>query len=57
MTTLVTYLKDCFKKETSTFAAVTPAAETGTRVTKLSKHVKIPTWSRSMALETFKKQL
>ena len=49
--TLVTSLKDSFKKETPAAAGVTSAAETGTRVTKL------PTSSRSMSLETFAKQL
>ena len=57
MTTLVTSLKDSFKKETPTDAGVTSATETGTRVTKLTKPVKVPTWSKSMSLEMFAKQL
>ena len=57
MMTLVTFLKDSFKKETPAVAAVTSATEIGTRVIKLTKPVKVPTWSRSRALETFKKQL
>ena len=57
MTTLVTSLKDSFKRETPTAAGVTSTAETGTRVTKLTKYVKVPTWSSSMSLETFAKQL
>ena len=57
MMILVTFLKDSFKKETPAVAAVTSATEIGTRVIKLTKPVKVPTWSRSRALETFKKQL
>ena len=57
MTTLVTSLKDSFKKETPTAAGVTSTTDTGTRVTKLTKPIKVPTWSRSMYLETFAKQL
>ena len=55
--TLVTFLKDSFKKETPAVAAVTSATKTGTRGIKLTKPLKVPTWSRSRALETFKKQL
>ena len=53
MMTLVTFLKDSFKKETPAVAAVTSATEIGTRVIKLTKPVKVPTWSKSMSLDTF----
>ena len=37
--------------------ASTPAVTARAGVTKLTKPIKVPTWSRNMALETFKKQL
>ena len=45
MTTLVTSLNDSFKKEIPTAAGFTSAAETETRVTKLTKPVKVLIWS------------
>ena len=44
MKTLVMSLKDSFKRETPKAAGVTSADETGTRVTKLTKPVQVPTW-------------
>ena len=57
MRTLVTSLKDSVKRKTPAASGVASTAETGTRVTKLTKPVKVPTWSKSMYLETFAKQL
>ena len=55
MTTLVSSIKDTFTKDKS-FATPGVTAPTG-RVTKLTKPVKVLTWSRGMSLETFMKQL
>ena len=52
MPTLVTCHKDSFEKETPT-----ATNETGTRVSILTKPVKISTWSKSISLETFARQL
>ena len=55
MMTLVPSIKDTFTKDKS--SATSGATPTIGRVTKLTKPVKVPTWSRSMPLETFMKQL
>ena len=62
---LVSSLKASLPKEESSTqktpstasTAFTMAATTRNSVTKLTKLIKVPTWSRNMALETFKKQL
>ena len=58
MTALVSSFKDTFSKDElfapgSTLSSTT----TSSKVTKLQKLIKVPTWSRNMSLETFKKQL
>ena len=60
MLTLVSSLKDSIAKDGTTSSVKddsTPNVSTQARVTKLTKPVKVPTWSRSMSLETFMKQL
>ena len=57
MMALVMSLRDSFKRKTPTATGVTSADEIGTRVTKLTKPVKVSIWSKSMSLETFAKQL
>ena len=61
MASLVTLIKDTFgsKDESTPKGGSTPAltATTGSRVTKLTKPVKVPKWSRNMSQETFAKQL
>ena len=64
MTKLVSSLKESSTKEESltprapstASTASTPVVIARGGVTKLTKPIKVPTWSRNMALETFKKQ-
>ena len=58
MTVLMIKIGDSFKKET---VASTPSGssttEAGvTKVTKLTKPAKVPTWTKDMSLETYNKQ-
>ena len=58
--TLVSSLKDSIAKDGTTSSVKddsTPTVSTQARVTRLTKPVKVPTWSRNMSLETFIKQL
>ena len=65
MTTLVSSLKESLTQEESltprapstATTASNPAVTARAGVTKLTKPIKVSTWSRNMALETFKKQL
>ena len=63
MTTLVQSIKDTFTKDEASTASNTTAGSTGTtgttagRVTKLTKPIKVRTWSRNMSLHTFIKQV
>ena len=52
MTSLVTSIKDTFKKDEVQSSAVAPG-----RTTKLTKPAKAPSWSKDMSLETYTKQL
>ena len=56
MTTLVTSLKDTFTKEEAAGVS-TAGVTTSTRVTKLTKPAKVPSWTKDMTLETYAKQL
>ena len=62
MTSLVSSLKESVTKEEcltpkAPSTASSTTVKTGGGVTKLTKPIKVPTWSRNMALETFNKQL
>ena len=54
--TLVTSLKDTFKKDEVSSATVAPSSNGG-RTTKLTKPAKAPSWSKDMSLETYTKQI
>ena len=50
------YAENMTKKDKALYssaAGLTP----GSRVTKLTKHAKVPSWSKDMSLETYTKQL
>ena len=55
ITSLVTSLKDSFKKETVPSGSTTEAGVN--RVTKLTKPAKVPSWTKDMSLETYAKQI
>ena len=58
MTSLVTSIKDSFKKETvsSGSSSGSSTTEAGVnKVTKLTKLAKVPSWTRDMSLETYTK--
>ena len=60
MTTLVSSLKDSIAKDGTTSTVKvdsTLTVSTQARVTKLTKPVKVPTWSRCMSLKTLIKQM
>ena len=59
MTTLMTTIGNSLKKETVTSTpSGTAMTEAGvTKVTKLTKPAKVPTWTKDMSLETYNKQL
>ena len=59
MTTMMTTLGNFLKKETvSSSPSGTTTTEAGvTKVTKLTKPAKVPTWTKDMSLETYNKQL
>ena len=58
MTSLVTSLKDFFKKEVVTAGSGSFVTEAGVnKVTKLTKLAKVPSWTKDMSLETYAKQI
>ena len=56
MTSLVTLLKDSFKKEEASSTPSTTDAGAG-RISKLTKPAKVPSWTKDMSLETYAKQI
>ena len=56
MTTLVTSLKDTFKKDEVSSATVSPSSNCG-KTTKLTNPAKAPSWSKDMPLDTYTKQI
>ena len=52
MISLVTSIKDTFKKDEVQSSTVAPG-----RTTKLTKQAKAPSWSKEMSLETYTKQI
>ena len=58
MTSLVTSLKDSFKKETVSSGSGSSTVEARVnKVTKLTKPAKVPSWTKDMSLETYAKQI
>ena len=56
MTTLVTSFKDSFKKDEASSTPSTTNAGVS-RVSKLTKPAKVPSWTKDMSLETYTKQI
>ena len=54
MTTLVTSIKDSFKKDEAS-SATNAGVTVGGRVSKLTKQAKVPSWTKDMSLETYTK--
>ena len=60
MTSLVTSIKDSFKKETVSSGSASGSSTTGagvSKVTKLTKPSKVPSWTKDMSLETNTKKI
>ena len=56
MTTLVSSLKDTFKKD-EVSSAMDAGVAAGGRVSKLTKPAKVPLWTKDISLETYTKQI
>ena len=58
MMSLVTSFKDSFKKEMVSSGSSSSTTEAGvSRVSKLTKPAKVPSWTKDMSLETYTKQI
>ena len=53
----MTTLMNSLKKNDSSGTESSTATETSSRTTKLTKPVKVPSWTKDMSLETYSKQI